>query len=314
VEAAKWQWALRELGFEVRTVAGEGEVDVHVPGLGRGIEVGPHPRTLRDALGDVELVVVENLLSLPMNRVASDVVASVLRGRPAVLRHHDLVWQRPHLARTGYEVPDDPHWAHVAINSLSCAELGAHGIEATVLHNRFPLDGWQVAPPPGDERLLLHPVRAIPRKDVPTAIRLAEALDATYWLTGPAEDDYEAELVAAIGAATCPVRIGLAVTAAEAYAASDAVAFPSTLEGFGNPVIESALARRPLAVRRYPVLVADLEPYGFRWFDPEDPAPLRRFLEDPDPGLLDHNEAVARANFALDRLPGELGDVLERVL
>jgi mannosylglucosylglycerate synthase len=243
------------------------------------------------------------------------VVASVLRARPAVLRHHDLAWQRPQLAESGYEVPDDPRWAHVAINSLSSAELAAHGIEATTLHNRFPLEGWRVVPrPPSEGRLLLHPVRAIPRKDVPAAIRLAEALDATYWLTGPAEDDYESTLVEAIAAATCPVRLGLAVTAAEAYAACDAVAFPSTLEGFGNPVIESALARRPLAVRRYPVLVADLEPFGFRWFDPADPRPLRAFLDDPDPDLLDHNESIARANFALDRLPGELGDVLERVL
>jgi glycosyltransferase involved in cell wall biosynthesis len=296
-------------------VAGEGEADVLLPGLARGAASAPNPRAVDEAIGDVEVVLVENLLSLPLNPSAAAVVASVLRGRPAVLHHHDLVWQRPQFAESGYEVPDDPHWAHVAINSLACAELTAHGIEGTVLHNRFPLDGWRVAPPGStDERLLLHPVRAIPRKDVPAAIRLAEALNATYWLTGPAEDDYEAELIAAIGAATCPVRIGLAVTAAEAYAACDAVAFPSTLEGFGNPVIESALARRPLAVRRYPVLVADLEPYGFRWFDPSDPEPLRRFLDDPDPELLDDNEAIARANFALDRLPGELGDVLERIL
>jgi glycosyltransferase involved in cell wall biosynthesis len=185
-----------------------------------------------------------------------------------------------------------------------------------VLHNRFPVDGWRLPPAPGagDERLLLHPARGIPRKDVPTAVRLAEALDATYWLTGPAEDGYEIELAEVLREASCPVRMGLAVTAAEAYAACDAVAFPSTLEGFGNPVIESALARRPLAVRRYPVLVADLEPYGFRWFDPEDAAPLRRWLDDPDPSVLDHNEAIARSSFGLDRLPGELGAVLERVL
>ena len=98
------------------------------------------------------------------------------------------------------------------------------------------------------------------------------------------------------------------------YAASDVVAFPSLLEGFGNPVIESAFARRPLAVHRYPVLVADLEPYGFRWFDAADAAPLAAFLDGPDTGLLDHNESIARSNFGLDRLPSELGAVLERVL
>ena len=299
----------------MRTVAGEGVVDVRIPALARDGATRPlAPRDVEDALGDVDLVVVENLLSLPLNPTAAAVVASVLRGRPAVLRHHDLAWQRPQFAATGFELPDDRHWAHVVINSLSGAELAARGIDATVLHNRFPMDGWRVPAPPREGRVLLHPVRAIARKDVPAALRLAEALDATYWLTGPAEDGYEDELAAHLREATCPVRLGLAVTAAEAYAEGDAVAFPSVLEGFGNPVIESAFARKPLAVHRYPVLVADLEPYGFRWFDAKHPAPLRRYLDEPEPGLLDHNESIARSNFGVDRLPGELSAVLERVL
>jgi glycosyltransferase involved in cell wall biosynthesis len=313
VEARKWSWALRELGFAVRTIAGEGVADVLVPGLARA---DGHPRVdaVADAVGDVDVVVVENLLSLPLNPEAADVVSAVLRGRPSVLRHHDLAWQRAHLASLGYELPDDKKWAHVTINSLSRAELATRGIDATVLHNRFPLEGWRFDRSSDDELLLLHPVRAIPRKNVPGAIRLAEALGATYWITGPAEDGYEDELVSAIAAATCPVRVGLAGTAPEAYAQCDAVAFPSFVEGFGNPVIESALAHRPLAVHRYPVLVEDLAPYGFRWFDAEDPGPLAAFLAEPDVALLDHNEAIARSNFGLDRLPRELAAVLERVL
>jgi glycosyltransferase involved in cell wall biosynthesis len=313
VEAAKWSWALRELGFEVRTVAGEGVADVLIPGLERG-DRGPNPHDVERAIGDVELVVVENLLSLPLNPHAAGVVSSVLRGRPAILRHHDLAWQRPQLAALGYEVPDDRRWAHVAINSLSCAELAARGIDAVVLQNRFPLDGWSPRVERGDDLLLLHPVRAIARKGVPTAVRLAEALGATYWLTGPAEDGYDDELAEVLRAAACEVRREPAASMAEAYAACDAVAFPSLVEGFGNPVIESALARRPLAVHPYPVLVADLEPFGFRWFDAARPAPLAAFLRHPDAGLLDHNEAIARSAFGLDRLPGELAAVLERIL
>lgn len=318
VEAAKWCDALRQLGFDVRTVAGEGTADVLVEGLGRRSGC-PAASDVAASLEGAEVVVVENLLSLPLNAAAGEAVAEALRGRPAVLRHHDLPWQRPELFPSSTRVPTDPRWCHVVLNSISRRELAERGIAAEVLHNRFPLEGWQPAPaPPGPQRggvpVLLHPVRAIPRKDVPAAVRLAEQMGAVYWLTGPAEDGYEAELAEVLAGARCPVRHESFGSYFEAYAQAAAVAFPSRIEGFGNPVIESALSRRPLAVRRYPVLVSDLEPFGFRWFDSEDATGLLRFLDDPDVDLLDHNEAVARTSFGLDRLPGELAAVLERVL
>lgn len=317
VEAAKWCGALRQLDFDVRTVAGEGSADVLVEGLGRRAG-SPAATEVAEALDGVDLVVVENLLSLPLNAGAGEVVARVLRGRPAVLRHHDLPWQRPGSFPSSTAVPTDPRWCHVVLNSISRRELADRGIAADVLHNRFPLEGWRPAPFPGLRRgsvpVLLHPVRAIPRKDVAAAVHLAEQMRAVYWLTGPAEDGYDEELSAVLATARCPVRHEPFDDAFAAYAQADAVAFPSTREGFGNPVIESALARRPLAVRPYPVLVSDLAPFGFRWFAPGDAAGLMGFLDEPDIDLLDHNEAVARSSFGLDRLPGELAAVLERVL
>ena len=321
VEAAKWVAALEALGLAVRTVAGAGHADAIVPGLGyrasrpdqeRATPAACSDADVAGALEDVDVVIVENLLSLPLNETAGETVARVLRGRPAVLRHHDLPWQRPQWHER--VVPDDRSWAHVVINSPSARELrDRQAIEATVLHNRFPVDGW-LPPIPHEGRVVLHPVRAIARKDVPAAVHLAEAIGATYWLTGPAEEGYDRALSRILGSATCPVRHEAAATAAEAYAACEVVAFPSVLEGFGNPVIEAALARRPLAVRRYPVLVEDLAPFGFRRFAHDDAGGVRRFLDDPDVSLLDHNEAIARANFGVDRLPEELAAVLERVL
>ena len=83
------------------------------------------------------------------------------------------------------------------------------------------------------------------------------------------------------------------------------MAFPSRWEGFGNPLVESALHRRPLAVRRYPV-AEELAGLGFRWFPADDPAPLAAFLDAPDDALLDHNRALAREHFSLDRVGREL--------
>ncbi|MGH9179721.1 MAG: glycosyltransferase family 4 protein [Acidimicrobiales bacterium] len=318
VEAAKWGWALEQLGFSVRTVSGGGQADVVVPGLGidPAASPPPQPAEVAVALDGADLVVVENLCSLPLNPAALDMVAGVLRGRRAVLHHHDLPWQRERFAAHP-PPPDDPAWLHVTVNDLSRAQLAGRGIRAHTLRNCFDPD-----PPPGrrdgarrvlgispGEVVLLHPTRALPRKGVPAALALAEALGARYWLLGPAEDGYGSELERLLADASMPVHRGLpdlpGATVADAYAACDAVVFPSAWEGFGNPVVESALHRRPLAVARYPVAV-ELEAFGFRWFPADDPGPLAAWLRRPDPDLLDHNQAVARRHFSLAALPGRL--------
>jgi glycosyltransferase involved in cell wall biosynthesis len=274
------------------------------------------------AIADADLVIVENLCSLPLNPAAAAVVAAACAGRPTLLHHHDLPWQRPHLAHLP-PPPDDAAWAHVTINELSRAELATRGMEATTIYNAFDPD-----PPPGarpavrsalgvgdDTPVLLQPTRALARKNIGEAIALAEALDATYWLLGPAEDGYGPDLARLVARARCPVVLGTATGAcsiADAYAACDAVALPSLWEGFGNPSVESATHRRPLAIGPYPV-AAELRGFGFRWFDAADPAPLARWLGRPDARLIAHNQQVAAEHFNLADLPGRLSEVLRRV-
>src|SRR5271169_5523123 len=98
VEAAKWAAALGLLGWDVRTVAGSGPVDVVLPGLAIDALEPPTPAEVEGALAYADLVIVENLCSLPLNPRAAAVVASACAGRPALLHHHDLPWQRPNLA------------------------------------------------------------------------------------------------------------------------------------------------------------------------------------------------------------------------
>ena len=322
VEAAKWADALGLLGWTVRSVAGAGPVDHLLPGLAM---LAPEPPTAAEvdtALAGADVVVVENLCSLPLNPAAAAVVAAACAGRPTVLHHHDLPWQRPQFAHLP-PPPDDPAWAHVTINELSRTELADHGINATTIYNSFDPD-----PPPGDRatvrgalgvpeatKLLLQPTRALARKNIGGAIAVAEATGAIYWLLGPSEDGYGPELERLVAEARCPVLLGPppgGCSVADAYAACDAVLLPSLWEGFGNPSVESATHRRPLAIGPYPV-AAELAAFGFDWFDAADPAPLGRWLEKPDRRLTAHNHRVAADHFNLADLPARLSAVLERV-
>jgi glycosyltransferase involved in cell wall biosynthesis len=322
IEAAKWAAALDVLGWDVVTLAGSGPVDVVVPGLAMDAAEAPSAAEVRRALAGADLVVVENLCSLPLNPAASSAVAAACAGRPTVLHHHDLPWHRPHLAHLPMP-PDDPAWAHVTINELSRRELAGRGFlrRVTTLHNTFDPD-----PAPGDrlgvrralglgesDRLLLQPTRALERKNIPAAVTLAEAVGGVYWLLGPAEDGYGPELGRIVAGARCPVVLGEppgGCSIADAYSACDAVLLPSWWEGFGNPSIESATYRRPLAIGPYPV-AAELAAFGFRWFDALDPSALGDWLAAPDAGLLEHNHAVAARSFNVADLPDRLCGVLD---
>ena len=312
VTAAQWVVALRRLGLDVTTVAGAGRADVLVEHLAIGAERPPSRAELDAALGDVDLVVVDNVCSLPMNRAVGEAVAEYLAGRPAVLRHHDLPWEREQYATLTSWPPDDPHWRHVTINEQARRALAdRRGITATTVHHGFderPCP-WRrehvraaLGVPPG-RPLVLQPTRAIPRKNVDVGLALAAALGGTFWLTGPAEDGFAPDLERLLATADVPVLRGMpdGVSMAAGYAACDVVVLPSSWEGFGLPLVESALHRRPIAVGPFPV-ARELAAFGFRWFPAADPGPVRRWLADPDPHLLVHNEAIARRHFGLDAL------------
>jgi glycosyltransferase involved in cell wall biosynthesis len=320
VVADHWGEVLRRLGLAVRTVAGAGRADRLLPGLAMDATPGPElAGELAGALDGAALVVVENICSLPRNPAAAEALAGLLAGRPAVLHHHDLPWQRPELVDLPGWPPDDPAWRHVTINELSRKQLADRGIAATTVYSGFPepapgrrdltRERLGVAP---SRRLLLQPTRAIARKNVPAGLAMAEAVGADYWLTGPDEDGYGPELARLLAPARCRVhrRLPAGLTMDDAYAACDAVVFPSTWEGFGAPLIEASLHRRPLAVGDYPV-AAELAAFGFTWFPAANPAPLGAFLDDPDPAVLAANAEIARRHFSMDALAGQLADLLE---
>jgi len=333
VVARTWADALAKMGFDVDWAAGgveSGWDDPRpvrlVPGLGieadpDADDAGPDSDRVAEALADADLVVVENLCTIPLNLPAARAVADALRGRPAILHHHDPPWQRERFAHVAELPPDDPAWRHVTINDLTRRQMADRGIVATTIHNGFWTD------PPGgdrsqtraalglgdDDRLVVHPVRAIPRKAVDRGIALAEALDATYWLPGPAEDGYGPELARLLAVARCPVVRHRAPSRADLYAAADLVAFPSTWEGFGNPPIEAALALRPVAVGPYPV-ADELRALGFRWFDADEAEAIAAWLDsnaDERERWLAEERRVAVEHLSFERMASRLESLLD---
>lgn len=354
IVAASWARALGDLGFEVVSIAGAGTPDIVIRGLAvelgdefRGDGAGSAPgrssgdspawasppsgltSELRAALDDVDLVIAENILTIPLNLPASIALAEVLRGRPAILHHHDPPWQRDHLAHITSLPVDDPAWRHVTINRLTEVEMAVRGINATTIYNGFELpeasgDRAGVRSELGigaGELLVAHPVRAIPRKNIPAAISLTEELGGTYWLLGPAEDGYDSTLAELLEAARCRVIHRPWEHGPDLYAAPDLIAFPSTWEGFGNPPVEAAVYRRLAVVGSYPV-ADELRSLGFDWPEPGEMSRIRGLLgmldADGSPmrgseleTMLDLNEATARSHFSQDVVRDAVSKLLD---
>ena len=357
VQAATWGRALERLGYSLRRVAGEladgpRPGDVVVPGLAVAAEAAPGPagqrpaapqgpsaEELRAALSGSQVVVVENMLSLPLHLGAARVLTAVLAELPAetpvLLHHHDFAWQRPETESITELPPRIPGAVHVTINDFSRRELAERGIKAVTVRNAFDLDAAagrrmetrEALGVSADDLLVLQPTRAIARKNIPAALRLAEGLaerlprPVRYWLPGPAEDGYAATLDEVLAATTVPVvrdtpgslRLGGRGEPAgmgDAYAACDLVVFPSTGgEGFGQPVIESVWADRPLAVLSYPAL-EEILALGFSFLRADDVDAVADALRRPDAPTAARNRELAVAHFSMKALERSLEALL----
>ena len=245
-----------------------------------------------------------------------------------LLHHHDFAWQRPETASITELPPRLPRAVHVTINDFSRRELAERGIDAVTVRNAFDLDA-----PPGlrtetrdalgvdtDDVLVLQPTRAIARKNIPASLRLAEGLaerlgrTVRYWLPGPAEDGYAATLAEVLAATTVTVLRthpgDLGFDMADAYAACDLVVFPSTGgEGFGQPVIESVWADRPLAVLSYPAL-EEIVALGFSFLAADDPDGVAVALRRADATTMARNRELAGAHFSMAALERTLRALL----
>ena len=245
VEAEKWRATFHRLGHEVVLCAGTFGGDPHgphvrIPALDfAGPEVVKLPDILaRAAPFDpdqeeevreqanrikaallsfiererIDLVDVENLISLPLNLAAGIALVEIIHETriPFICRHHDFYWEREELANSRLRAyldknfpPHDDETIHVVINRRAQRELRLrHGILSTRIPNvldpamvgtqdEFNADFRESFGIPEDALLFLQPSRIIERKCIEDSVRLAAAvrkrLKRPVWLliTGP---------------------------------------------------------------------------------------------------------------------------------
>jgi glycosyltransferase involved in cell wall biosynthesis len=296
-------------------------------------------------------------MHLPLGLALTELIAET--GLPVIAHHHDFAWERQRFATNCVEdylamafPPRLPSMQHVVINSAGAQQLSYRtGCSSTLIPNVMDFD----RPPPRpdsacrwirselrlapDERLVLQPTRVVQRKQIEHSLELVRLLGVPARLVishaSGDEGDAYARRVQAF-AAMMGVRVDSIAhmigdergsrpdgrpiySLCDIYSQADLVAYPSSIEGFGNAFLEAIYFRRPLVVNRYPVFEADILPKGFQVIAFEHHlteavvAQARRVLAEPElaRAMAEHNYHLARTHFSYRALERHLGYLLE---
>ena len=230
LETVKWVRVLEELGHECFFFAGESEwpeercyvvpeahfqhaevqslqadlFDDYVRSRETSIRVQELKEDLKGHLYefveefDLELLIAENALSIPMHVPLGLAVTELIAETtlPLVGHHHDFAWERRRFkvtAASDYQMgafpPILPTVYHVVINSYAARQLALRtGISSLLIPNVMDFHSSPSAPDayaddlrealglPADAYLLLQPTRVVPRKQIEHAIELTSRL------------------------------------------------------------------------------------------------------------------------------------------
>ena len=281
---------------------------------------------------------------------------------PTIAHHHDFTWERKRFSVTAASdyiraafPPTLPGVIHVVINSFAARQLGLRtGASAVLIPNMMDFGN---PPPEQDEygsdlrtalglepgqHFLLQPTRIVPRKRIELAVELARRLELDCQLVithqsgdeGTAYEKYLRNYADLIGV---KVIFGSEIvnhkrtelpdgrkvySLADAYRASELVTYPSTIEGFGNALLETIYYCRPIVISTYEIFKTDIQPKGFRVigfedFIEEDTVHMaREVLLNPDLSeeMAKHNYEVGRRYYSFQTLESQLALLMNRCL
>jgi len=337
---------------------------------------------------NIEYLVAENILAYPGNISLSEAFIEVADelDLKVIAHSHDFWFERDEFLRKARPelrerlnniVRGARRMTTVVINSAQKAKLEDEGLVQDVLiaPNVMDFAHPPVVPAPDDilrvreaceveegDIFMLAPVRPVPRKELHDALNVCEQL---YKKTGRevkliiphpcAGRPYFRELVRYVrkikGVKLVDVSEKIEhgdFTLEDTYHASDMVIYMSSLEGWGNGLVEAMYYRKPVIVRTYPVYQADIKTKGVRAIEttafysivpkvdaimrflerlPLIGVRVRRFrqvssphiyeaislLEDPwlVADMVGHNYTVSEREFSYETLRGILTDAIE---
>ncbi len=244
-------------------------------------------------------------MNIPLGLALTEYIAET--NIPVIAHHHDFYWERDRflvncvddMLNTAFP-PRLKSITHAVINSVAGMQLGLRtGVSVRVVPN--VMDFANPPPPPRatrevvrgelgvgpDERLVLQPTRVVQRKGIEHAIELVRRLDepARMVVSHSLDDEgggyvrriREYAGLLGVGVVFAGDRIrqeaghrpgdGRLLALGDVYRAADLVTYPSTIEGFGNALVEAIYYRRPVVVNRYSIYSLDIRPKGFEMIE-----------------------------------------------
>lgn len=295
-------------------------------------------------------------MNVPLGLALTEVIAETRI--PTIAHHHDFAWERQRFSVSAADdylraaFPPTLHSVrHVVINSYGQSQLALRtGVSSIIIPNVMDFDSPPPEPDgyavdmrealdiPKDDILILQPTRVVPRKRIELAIGLSIRIGVPNTVVishssgdeGSDYSNYLNELIDLLGANVrfsenrIDYKRGKTVdgdkiySLGDSYMASDLVAYPSSIEGFGNAFLEAIYFRRPLVMSTYEIYRIDIKPKGFKVVEFGDYitegtlSRVRELLLNPEIGqeMCDLNYEIARHHYSYTNLERLLAAII----